>query len=199
MIDRVSPAVSWSTAGRELRVIRLDYRKHNLRVTPLLSNALKHRRLTWCHQHEHFNWNNLIFSYECSIWTYPLKLNSWAKNSQVPLYQRWKHSQKFHVWGGVSLRGTTPLCVFLGNMNSEMYKSIQEGHFLMSEEVLYPDGFIFQQDNVPNTLLRRKKNMVSSTKPHRAGVPKLQFGLKPGRKCVGTHEAKHQQKLGEKH
>ena len=27
----------------------------------------------------------------------------------------------------------------------------------MSEEVLYPDGFIFQQDNFPNTLLRRKK------------------------------------------
>lgn len=155
MIERGSPAVSWSTVRRELN--RLDYSKQNGRVTPLLSDAQKHRRLTWCHQHENFNWDNVMFSDECSIWAYPSQIKCWAKTSQVPLYQRPKHSQKFHAWGGVSLRGTTPLCVFTGNMTSEMYTNILEGHLLMSAEVLYPDGFIFQQDNDPKHTAKTTK------------------------------------------
>ena len=76
----------------------------------------------------------------------------------VPVYYGPKHSQKCHLWGGVSSRDATPLCIFTDNLTIERYKDILEGHILLTAQVLYSDGYTFQHDNDPNHRTHAKKH-----------------------------------------
>ena len=147
MFDRGSPDVCTNTVRRELK--RLGWEKRRGRVSPLLSDEQKQRRLNWCLAHQNFDWNNVVFSDESSLWLYPHTVKIWTKDNVIPLFPRPKHSPKFHMWGGISARGTTPLCIFENNLTKERYTEILEGHLLPTAQVLYPDGWIFQQDNDP--------------------------------------------------
>lgn len=147
MIERGSPAVSNATVNRELH--RMNYTKKRAISSPLLTETHKQMRLNWCHEHQNLSWDNVIFSDECSVWSYPAQINIWTKDSVTPVYQRPKHTQKFHLWGGVSARGATPLCVFTGILTKEGYIDILEGHLLPFMQVMYPDGCTFQHDNDP--------------------------------------------------
>jgi len=81
----------------------------------------------------------------------------WTKDNERHLYQRPKHSPKFHVWGGVSSRGAMPLCVFDCNMTAEVYTDILEGFLLPTAHTLFEDGFVLQQDNDPKHTSRHAK------------------------------------------
>ena len=53
--------------------------------------------------------------------------------------------------------GATPLCVFEGNITSEQYTDILEGHLLPTAQVLYGDNWILQQDNDPKHKARHSQ------------------------------------------
>ncbi|KAI1283135.1 Transposable element Tcb2 transposase [Halotydeus destructor] len=57
-----------------------------------------------------------------------------------------KHGPKVMVWGGISTRGPTTLAEINGTVNSEVYQTILNEHYLMISRTLYPDGCIFIQD-----------------------------------------------------
>lgn len=61
-----------------------------------------------------------------------------------------KHPYKSHVWGGISKRGTTKLCIFTGIMKADFYADTLLEQFAAPfiREVL-PQSHRFQQDNDP--------------------------------------------------
>jgi hypothetical protein len=60
-----------------------------------------------------------------------------------------KHSPALMIWGGISLRGTTPLKFSTGGIKSAEYIEILRENLLPTMEVLYPDSFVLQHDNAP--------------------------------------------------
>jgi hypothetical protein len=56
-----------------------------------------------------------------------------------------KHSYKVNVWGGISYRGRTDICIFTGIMDSEIYQKILEDNLLPFASAKYPDGFRLYQ------------------------------------------------------
>ncbi|XP_065927438.1 uncharacterized protein [Magallana gigas] len=65
-----------------------------------------------------------------------------------------KHSYKVNVWGGISHRGRTSICIFSGIMDSEIYQKILEDNLLPFATANYPDGFRLYQDNDRNISLK---------------------------------------------
>ena len=60
-----------------------------------------------------------------------------------------KHPFKLHVWGGISVRGQTSICIFDGKMNAQLFVSILDQTLVPFIREVYPDGHRFQQDNDP--------------------------------------------------
>ena len=53
------------------------------------------------------------------------------------------------VWGGISVRGATSVCVFTGVMESVGYQTILERSLLPFVRRVFLDGHRFWQDNDP--------------------------------------------------
>jgi len=157
IISRGTVTVCKETVRKELQCI--GWQKKKAIPSPLLKPEQCQRRLNWCLDHVNYDWDNVIFTDNSSVWLYPNNISMWTKDNERPLYQRPKHSPKFHVWGGVSLRGAMPLCVFDSNMTAEVYTDILEGFLLPTAHTLFEDGFVLQQDNDPkHTFIRGMPN-----------------------------------------
>ena len=62
---------------------------------------------------------------------------------------RAKHPVKMHIWAGISLRGSTPICIFERKINAPLYTEILEKTLVPFLEKAFPDGHRFMQDNDP--------------------------------------------------
>ena len=63
-----------------------------------------------------------------------------------------KHSPKIMIWGGISWRGKTVLAVVNNSIKAYDYQQIMDGHLVQTMDTLYPDGWLYQQDNAsPHT------------------------------------------------
>ena len=80
-----------------------------------------------------------------SIYIYILAFNARLLLS----FLRAKHPVKVHVWGGISLRGRTGLCIFEGKMDAKMYIEILRNTLQPLLGEVYPDSHRFMQDNDP--------------------------------------------------
>ena len=141
---------------------RLNWVKKSGIPSPLLNDNQSHKRLQWCRNHENYDWSNVVFTDESSVWLYPNCVKIWTKDDTIPLYQRPKHSPKFHMWGGISSLGTTPLCIFTENLTSERYISILETHLIPTVQVLYGNDWVLQQDNDPKHTAHRTKQWFTT-------------------------------------
>ena len=56
---------------------------------------------------------------------------------------------KVHVWGGISLRGRTGICIFEGTKDGSLYIQILDQTLLPFIADVYPDGHRFMADNDP--------------------------------------------------
>lgn len=70
-----------------------------------------------------------------------------------------KHSYKVNVWGGISHRGRTSICIFSGIMDSEIYQKILKDNLLPFATANYPDGFRLYQVNIKVTACKCKSQM----------------------------------------
>ena len=62
---------------------------------------------------------------------------------------RAKHPVKVHVWAGISLSGSTGICVFSGIMKAPLNVQILEETLLPFLQDVFPTGHRFMQDNDP--------------------------------------------------
>ena len=62
-------------------------------------------------------------------------------------YFRPKHPLKVHVWAGISMRGSTGICIFTGIMDKHLYIEILRDTLLPFISDVYKDRHRFMADN----------------------------------------------------
>ena len=113
----------------------------------MLSDRHKAARVSWAKQNRNTDWGGVVFSDEMSIWLSGGRLCLWCKKDEIAVKLSSKHSPKLHVWGAFSARGTFPLKIFRGNLTGMMYSNILNECLVTQANMLYPDGWVFQEDN----------------------------------------------------
>jgi transposase len=143
--EKGSPKVSASTIQRFLKSI--GWWKLTPSRRPYLTKAMKLKRVEWCRNHRNTDWSKVCFSDESTFQLYRITMKQWGKKKRsIPVP---KHPPSTMVWGGISMRGNTDIVLVNGSVNSQKYIDIMEEHLPWTLGVLYPDGWLYQQDNAP--------------------------------------------------
>ena len=95
---------------------------------------------------------DVIFTDESKVQSHQnRRRRSYHKRGHQAVYTpKPKHPYSCLVWAGISKRGTTPLVIFSGIMDSTFYQNnILEPALIPFITNVYPDSHRFQQDNDP--------------------------------------------------
>lgn len=145
MAEKGSPSVSRFTIGRTLK--RQGFDRKLPRDRPDLKPRHIAARLAWCEENKDTNWANVVFSDESRFQFYSNIRKLLCKKRMDR--GRPKYGPARMVWGGISVRGVTPLVLIKGTVNTDRYLLILEEAMIPTMSALYPDGYVFQQDNAP--------------------------------------------------
>lgn len=142
MVKRGSPKVSNRTIQRTL--IAAGIRKWTPEKMPPLTETHKRNRVKWCREHLNQDWS-VVFTDESYVELFRSKIQLWARSK--PFAKSYAKPPKIMIWGGISLRGKTPLKVDCGTVNSDHYQDIIHECLMESMSIVYPEGYVLQQDN----------------------------------------------------
>ena len=107
--------------------------------------------------------DDVIWSDETTVQLETHRRHSYGKKGeQATLKPHPKHPIKVHVWAGISKRGATPIGIFTGTMDAELYTSILEMSLVLFIRKTYPDSHRFMQDNSPIHTSRAAKNFFET-------------------------------------
>ena len=124
----------------------------------LIRDVNKVKRLDWCKANSEDNFENVIFTDECSIQMETHRRFACRRKGEAPRPKpRPKHPLK-DVWAGISLRGRTAICIFEGRMNAPLFVQILEQTLIPFIEQVYPDSHRLMQDNDPKHTSKFAKN-----------------------------------------
>ena len=127
---------------------------------PFLTQRHMDRRVSWAKENKATGWEKVVFSDEMSIWLSRGKVCLWCKRDEHPVKPTTKHTPKLHVWGAFLARGTFPLKIFRENLTGLGYIHILNECLIAQGQVLYPDGWIFQEDNDPKHTSKIAKDFM---------------------------------------
>jgi hypothetical protein len=160
-IGKGSLEVSSRTIQRYLKAA--GYLKLVPRKIPLLTEVQKSNRMMWYKKFIDFRFDNVVFTDESYFQFFRVTQKQWGKSRKESPVPKW--SSQIMVWGGVSIRGNTPLVIVGGTMNSDLYQVVLESNLLPTMKVLYPDGFVLQQDILQSQRRSSLKNTISKFYP----------------------------------
>ena len=117
----------------------------------LIRDANVEKRLDWAVKNvDDIYLDNLVFTDETTVQLENHRRTTCYKKGRKPRYKpRPKHPVKVHVWGGISARGCTGVCIFDGKMNAALFMQILDRTLLPFIREVYPDGCMLVQDNDP--------------------------------------------------
>ena len=124
---------------------RQGYIARKPKKIPAMTPLQRQRRIDFCQRFREDNFRNVFISDEScfQLGSNQLKILS-RENVTVQIS---KFPTKIMVWGAISQRGATPLCIVDSTVNSAKYCDILNGFLLETAHALYPDRWRFQQDN----------------------------------------------------
>lgn len=119
---------------------------------PLLTDEHKNCRENWAIYYQNYNWNEIIWSDECTISIQAnVKSKIWInETSDIPVKRIVKHPIKINLWGCILKGHKLVLTIYEKTMNSDKYINILKTYLLaLIEENKKDKKLIFQQDNAP--------------------------------------------------
>ena len=120
----------------------LGWTFHGAAYCQIIRDVNKVKRMEWA--------NDVIWSDETTVQLETHKRYCCRKKGQKPKPKpRPKHPLKLHVWGGISWKGPTHVCIFEGCMDAELYVEIVDQCLIPFVHGAYPNGHRFMQDNDP--------------------------------------------------
>lgn len=155
----------------------------------LIRDANKVKRKTWCQKQLDNNeqFTDVIFTDECTVQLDHHGRLCFRKQRELRvLKQRPKHPAKIHIWGGISMRGTTRLVMFTGNMNAVRFGKIIEAALVPFVRTCYPDGHRLQQDNDPKHSSKHVKRLFKFHGIYWWKTPPESPDLNPVENCWGS-------------
>lgn len=93
--------------------------------------------------------DNVIWTDESSIQLESHRRHSYRKGEPAVLKPRPKTPVKVHVWAGISKKGPTPIIIFEGIMDADLYIEILQQGLLGFIHNTFPDSHRLMQDNDP--------------------------------------------------
>ncbi|KAI6660608.1 hypothetical protein LOD99_10385 [Oopsacas minuta] len=91
----------------------------------------------------------------------------------------WRHPSKVHLWGGISIMGTTHLRIFTENFNQVVYISTLRECLIEEANAKYGDSWVLQEDNSPVHTGRAAKEWKTEFVPLRIDWPPNSPDLAP--------------------
>lgn len=132
----------------------LGWTARRLKYCQLISHKNKIARVKYCLEalRSCETFHNVIFTDETSVELAAdgriFFYKSTSEFSHLPAKRmKPKHAYKVHVWGGISYRGRTSICIFTGIMDSVIYQKILEDNLVQFTKQRFPDGYRLYQDN----------------------------------------------------
>ena len=124
---------------------RLGWTFRGSKYCQLIRQANKLKRVIWAFDNfmEHLNngFQNVIWSDESTVQLESHRRHSYRKKGEQPVLKpRPKHPIKLHVWAGISRRGTTPIVIFEGIMNADLYISILQSPLFDLHTLIHTDS-----------------------------------------------------------
>ncbi|KAI6651091.1 hypothetical protein LOD99_5668 [Oopsacas minuta] len=121
ILPRLSSPVSISTLHTQVK--RQNFVSKRAVRVPALTDLHVSKRIAWCKEMKCFDWSKTFFTDECSVWLDSGRVNLWIKKGQTVHLPTFRHPSKVHLWGGISIMGTTHLRIFPENFNQVVYIS----------------------------------------------------------------------------
>jgi transposase len=136
-------------------------KKRNPIKAPPLNATRMANRVTWAEAHQQYNWEKVIFTDESFFLLHRNKVKFWSK-TRGPTIPMPTKSPGLMVWGGISMRGKTPLKICERNIDSEYYCSILEDTCIPFMQENFGEDWILMHDNARPHTSRYTKNWLNT-------------------------------------
>lgn len=135
--------ISRSTISRILHKNNIIY--GNVIIKPFLTEKHKEIRLKWAQKYLDYDWKNVIFSDETSIWLNTHSKKCWIEKNNRKIHHKKRHSKKFQIWGCITVDNYCVFQIFNENLKAPKYIKILDDSLKNFDKEMYT----FQQDNSP--------------------------------------------------
>lgn len=182
--DKCGIAVSPSTVRK--RCLEFGLRGCKARRKPLLTDVQRKNRVQWAKKHSKWScnmWEKVLFSDESTFCLFGDQAHVYVRRFPGEEYKpeclnvSVKYPLKVMVWGCMAASGVGRLHIVEGTVNAAKYMSILQKCMIPSAKQLFPDDYVFQDDNAPchraKVVLELKKKMKISTLDWPAQSPDL--------------------------
>jgi transposase len=129
---------------------------------PKLTIEDKFIRVKWAETHQNYDFSNVVFADECSVWLCGTRCKCWLKKEDDSIFETEKFPEKVQVWGAISSKGKIGIHIFQGNMNAEgLIRIYKESLCTQAKKAHYPDQWVLAQDNDPKHKAHATQDFLS--------------------------------------